>query len=527
MRARKLLRSIKVQWFRDEDSEDVKLILKSYGGQSEAERRNRAERLAMLPDVEGAPALCRLVRFENSPLLSKQAALLLIGQKLPPKADERSRRIATIKTSVGLSKRPAAHWLHAYIRTLENPHEGTKEWTRLTEAEFQLLDKFPDKTNRTIVRDLLRWQTDLYESLDQHDKAIATIKRSLEVLNDTREEILDAVDWLIDRNAWTMVDELAKRYPAEFEGDAMLTYRLAESQVHQGNQDKADEIAARASKLLAKEPEVHVVAGYTLQDRGFYKWAENEYRYAIKETPEGTLHNIRSRLLLSEMLHDVEKELPAAQALQGIVDAMEKDPAVMELVRSRFQRQPGAIKSRLFYFYSRHHAAKGEHERQIEYLDQAVKNDPTDADVLIAMYRAKPPSAEWRKNVLKQIEAASGSFRDQIRASSQRHAETPIGPQKEWAGRQLAAANNQLAWLVGNTEGDFGEALRCSRQSLELRPDTGGYLDTLGRCYFSVGDLKNAVRSQKRAVELDPYSQQIRRQLELFEKALAAKETEN
>ncbi len=159
--------------------------------------------------------------------------------------------------------------------------------------------------------------------------------------------------------------------------------------------------------------------------------------------------------------------------------------------------------------------------------DTAARIRDFNADALIAMYRAKPPSDEWRQNVIKQIEAASGNFRDQIRVSSQRHAETPNGPQKEWAGRQLAAANNQLAWLVGNTEGDFDEALRCSQQSLELRPDTGGYLDTLGRCYFSVGDLKNAVRSQKRAVELDPYSQQIRRQLELFEKALAAKKTEN
>ena len=74
--------------------------------------------------------------------------------------------------------------------------------------------------------------------------------------------------------------------------------------------------------------------------------------------------------------------------------------------------------------------------------------------------------------------------------------------------------------------GDYREALRCSLKSLELIPGYGIYLDTLGRCYYAVGDLRNAVKSQKQAVEKTPYYQQIQRQLEFFEAELAKQQAQ-
>jgi tetratricopeptide (TPR) repeat protein len=77
-----------------------------------------------------------------------------------------------------------------------------------------------------------------------------------------------------------------------------------------------------------------------------------------------------------------------------------------------------------------------------------------------------------------------------------------------------------LAWLVANTEGDVDEAIRCSKKSLELRPGSASYLDTLGRCYFAKGDLEKAVECQLQAVALEPQMKQMAKQLELFQAAL-------
>jgi hypothetical protein len=42
----------------------------------------------------------------------------------------------------------------------------------------------------------------------------------------------------------------------------------------------------------------------------------------------------------------------------------------------------------------------------------------------------------------------------------------------------------------------------------------------LAHCYFGKGDYANAVKYQTQAVKFDPHSQQIRRQLAVFQRAL-------
>jgi tetratricopeptide (TPR) repeat protein len=63
-------------------------------------------------------------------------------------------------------------------------------------------------------------------------------------------------------------------------------------------------------------------------------------------------------------------------------------------------------------------------------------------------------------------------------------------------------------------------ALKSSLRSLEIVTDSAK-LDTCGRCYFAIRDFDNAIRMQKRALELDPYSLPLKRQLVEFEAAKA------
>ncbi|MEC8338631.1 MAG: tetratricopeptide repeat protein, partial [Planctomycetota bacterium] len=140
-------------------------------------------------------------------------------------------------------------------------------------------------------------------------------------------------------------------------------------------------------------------------------------------------------------------------------------------------------------------------------LLKAVEEDPSDADVLIAIYRLPNQTVEENSKTIDRIETAIDSFREQIR-------KTP----------NSAMALNQFAWLVGNTLGEENiqlaeEAIRNSHRSLEIKPGAAGYLDTLGRCYYAKGDLEKAVRFQREAAQLDPHSGLIREQLELFEAA--------
>ncbi len=521
LRARYLVRSMNVLWAHDDDPAEIKRILRSYGSQSDEERRSRMARLAGMEGVPAVAALVRIARFESSDVLSKEAGILVLRAAVPADDPDGENLAEAILASLGPSKRSAAEWLRTYARTLRDPESSLAEWDRLTRAEHDVYTQFPEKSGRQIVRDLMRWQVDLLRRLDYDDQAGAVIARCMQLLDGTRDELFEAAEWYMERHYWQPIEQLSERFPDTFAGDPLLLYRLAEAQLQLGKMEQAEETAQRAMNNVPDGTTEHTLMAFRLAERGMFSWAQREYRHVMELAEAGSPDDIRARLLLSELLHDLEEELEAAKVLEPVVEAFDKNPSAVQFVQQVFRREPGSVKSRMHYFYAASHARAGDTQKQREALDQAVASDPTDADVLIAMYRLPGADAEWRERTHKQIDAAVGHFRDQVNAFHLQAEHAPNEQVKAYWEQQLAAAHNQLAWLVGNTEGDFDEAVRSSRTSLEIRPEAGGYYDTLARCYYAKGDFENAVESQRKAVELEPHSGQIKRQLELFEKALA------
>ena len=134
------------------------------------------------------------------------------------------------------------------------------------------------------------------------------------------------------------------------------------------------------------------------------------------------------------------------------------------------------------YFFACHWETKGDAAKHREYLDKALKADPTDVDVLIACYRLPDQTPEYPREDRRPDQEVGGG-------------ESASRSPKRLRQQHTCRRYNQFAWLIGNTEGDFDEALKCSQKSLELKPDKGGYYDTLARVYFAKGDLENAVKT--------------------------------
>jgi predicted Zn-dependent protease len=84
----------------------------------------------------------------------------------------------------------------------------------------------------------------------------------------------------------------------------------------------------------------------------------------------------------------------------------------------------------------------------------------------------------------------------------------------------LAQACNQLAWLLANCNAHLDEAIYLSGRSLEIDPDSYAYLDTMSRCQFAAGRLKEAVDYQRRAVAKAPHDRMLNAQLAEIEAAL-------
>lgn len=523
LRAQYLVRSLTVDWANEDDPVEVKRILRGYSDKKEKQRKTLMDQLARLPDWMGAEALARLARFERSPVLSKQAALLVMGMPFPDDPQRRERLAERLNKTMELSQRPAAQWMRTYARTLHDPASSLAAWNQIIDEEQRTLEEFPGKTSRQLVLDLLRWQAEFLMKRDRKSDAEESMRRAVALLQGAREQIVEMVDWLMAHEAWSLVDEIAQRYADMFSKDALLTYRLAEAQLKRGQKELAEETAKRAFEAPNDNMTERYEWAYRLhQSRGLVKWAEREYRHIIDKEPLVSVNGLRARQRLAEMLHDELRDHEAGQVYQPLVEAMDKDQSVERgVAQSRFE--PSGIRSRMHYFFAEHARKKGDIAQQRIHLEKAVEFDPTEADALIAMHQANIPDPQFKEKARRLIESAAGSFREQIeqmRSQVDRTLNNDV--LREQAEYLLSLLDNQYAWLVANTFGDYHEALRLSHESLKLRPNTGAYLDTLAHCYYATGDLENAAKYQAQAVAQEPHSTQISRKLAFFQKELEA-----
>ncbi|MBL8825968.1 MAG: tetratricopeptide repeat protein [Planctomycetaceae bacterium] len=505
-RVRFLLRLVRVQWSRGSDPTEIKRLLEQYATADDPARELLVEAIAKQPLPHSVSVLCRIVRFEKSNLLSRLAALAIIEKPVANDAERQQQR-TIITENLGASPRPTAEWLRAFVAAEGDPTASLASWNRLLDDEQRVLGQFASHTRSSIVLRLLKQQVAMLSKLNRTDDAMTAMRRVLAIEPEDNEQLAELLDWLVVQKAWPVIDEAAKHYEQRFKQDPILLYSLAEAADAQGQASQAAAYVKQARDSSDADPGKHYSVAIRLQQRGKIPWAIDEYRLAIKASPPTEAVTIEAQYALAELLHDQGQDKDAAQVLLESVTAVEAS------INAGRQVVDGAVftkvyRSRMHYFAACEAEAKSDLPGQLTRLHKAIEDNPQDADVLISLYRFPKLSEAEKTKIKNQIRAAADVFRRQI----QENDDSPLG-------------YNQLAWLIGNTEGDYQEALRCSQKSLELRPNTAAYLDTLGRCYFAVGDLDNAIKSQLQAIKLEPHSGLMQRQLKQFEKAKAEKKS--
>ncbi len=519
MRARYLVLSMRIDWTVDTDVPDLQRVMKNYGSFSEVDRTARMDRVAALPHAEGLVGLCRIVCFDSSPVLAKRAALRIIRVGVEEQLAAATAKL--LREGVAVSEREAAAWVRAYAKSLDDPRGSLDDWKRIVRNEQRTFDRFPERTSASTVLELLRWRVDLLRKHGETAAAADAVQQLVALVEERRESVLENVDWLMARGMHDVVDQVAERFPQLFDKFVVLQYRIAENASQRGDNSEAERIAAEALQTRLENWEEHLEAAVQLQERGRYKWCESEYRRIIKDTDEKTTNHLRARLMLSELLHDGQRDLAAAEVLQPVVVLVQKEQSVATRIQEApIYRRPEGVKSRMHYFFAISYRESGDVAKQFENLKAGVASDPLDADLLIAMHQAKGADQAWRDVTRRHVTAATEQFDSQIRRYQQFVKRAPREADRNEYQQGLAGLYNQYAWLVSNTDGDFDEALRRSLASLEIRPDSAAFLDTLAHCYAAKGDFENAARRQARAAQLEPHTRQITRKLEEFQALL-------
>ncbi len=513
-----ILRQIAVRWVQPEDSALVRAQLRQYGQEAETARIQHIEQLGRLPQNAGVIALCRIVRYDRSPLVSRMAALAIIHPK-----DADSTRSALDETAVtsqlGASTRPSAVWLHQFLTQQHDPAVSIPAWKHLIDEESGRLEKSGETSNEILLG--LEWNlAELFRQTGNTAEVCSVLDRIVDLGNDNAEDtLMRLLKWLTKNKSWEMLNQFLDKHQAQVAQYKRPLYYAALARVAEGKHDQAEQLASDAAAASSQSRLDSYFSARDLEEHNQFDWAVREYHRAIEKQSSETGEPFLARVSLANLLHDHEQEKEAAETLEPLVKSVQGEAAIAQLyanIRNYYSGRaidlPDAdvVVARYHFYRACQYQLEKDLTRAKDEFDLAIKFNPQDADVLIAMYNFPQGDAKWHDAIRQRVRQMAQQFQQQID-------EDPTDP----------IPYNQWAWLVSNTEGDFQRAVRYSQRSLELNnggeSGSGSYLDTLGRCYYAIGDYEKAVKYEREALTKVNYMQVMQRQLALFEKALVDK----
>jgi|CXWL01.1.fsa_nt_gi tetratricopeptide (TPR) repeat protein len=245
-----------------------------------------------------------------------------------------------------------------------------------------------------------------------------------------------------------------------------------------------------ATRKYAAEPRLHFYAGLVHERMRSYAKAADAFAGIGRESGdlynEALLHRANCLSSLGqhrgaiEMFKKALEERPEAVAvIVGYARALERSARNKEaegLLAKSLARQP---LSEIFEALAAHYEREGRLAEAIDLLTTALAKKPKDEVLLYAL-----GSIYDRKGDIEQSLQKMRTLLD-------------INPEH-------ANAMNFIGYILADKGIDIVEAERLLTRALEIKPDNGSFLDSLGWVYFRKGDMERAVTALEKASSLAP-----------------------
>ncbi len=107
---------------------------------------------------------------------------------------------------------------------------------------------------------------------------------------------------------------------------------------------------------------------------------------------------------------------------------------------------------------------------------------------------------------------------NRIRAENVQHEVVNAGLRLARLNPQDAELRNTFAWFLAPL-GSLEEAFQLAKQAVKLSPDNPDFLDTLAEVHFKRGEFRQAVEIERPLIKKNPEREDLKTQLEKFERA--------
>jgi tetratricopeptide (TPR) repeat protein len=271
--------------------------------------------------------------------------------------------------------------------------------------------------------------------------------------------------------------------------DPELAVKVAFSYLAMRQMGAAVEVLDQA-RLTGTEPRLHFYAG--LVHERMHAWQKAADAYSAVQPDSGDLFH--------------EARLHRANCLSS----MGQHKAALDLYRKGLEERPDY--AALVPAYARALERAGQLKEAETQLNKAIADKPTpetfealsglyeregrqgDAIALLSDALRKRPRDELLLYALGTVYERKGETQKSL---EKMRAVLDVNPDN-------ANAMNFIGYTLADRGLDFEEAEKLLMRALELKPDTGAYLDSLGWVYFRKGDTGKAIDMLERATEVAP-----------------------
>ncbi|MBI3182177.1 MAG: tetratricopeptide repeat protein [Myxococcales bacterium] len=329
----------------------------------------------------------------------------------------------------------------------------------------------------------------LYEASDRLTEAAEAYDKALERDPEHREVLLAAGRLALRTGQLPK----AKAYFDQLMGvseDPELAVKVAFSYLATRQLGEAAEVLDRARSRASGEPRLHFYAGLMREKLGEHSKAAEAYAAvppgAGELFHEARLHRAQSLStagqpkvaldLLRAGLADRPDYLPLYSAYARALERAGQPKEGEAFLRRSLEKRPAP---ELFEALSSLYERQGRLAEAIDLLTDALRRQPKDEVLLYTL-----GAAYERKG-------------DIARSLEKMRAVLDVNPKN-------ANAMNFIGYTLAQRGLDFDEAERMLVRALELNPDNGAYLDSLGWVYFRKGEIQRAMETLERALSLTP-----------------------
>ncbi|MGL6197079.1 MAG: tetratricopeptide repeat protein, partial [Thermoguttaceae bacterium] len=481
-RAKELLKYIELSWITAKDHPIIRNQMQRY-----AASERSAEKIGIiielsdwsgqqgLTDAQGVTALCRILKYEQDPLVRAEAAKVMLAT--PP---------VRFKTR--------EKWFKSILDSLSNTSDDL-----LTDLVVDFIE---------IRQKAIEYRDDV---LFQENPEPANEK----LIKDIRELGRDIQNFR-SKNEY-------------FEGrrgtdiDILLFYALAEVQEAVGLTDELNETVSQALAVTPIHTDEgispyisHYMAALYLNKRHFVEWAKNEFILIANKEPR---LKPTSFLCVAEAFSGTDKNKEAAEYYGYCVDVL-NNPKKNEM--DFFVGDVNKIKSRYECLLAQIAFDEGDYDKAKEHLIASSQMQSDGVDCIILRYKLGKILTQEKKENDDGFNQNTTNMIRQLRVGLVRQ----VNAYNNFIGinEDASRAHNQLAWLLANTDGDYATALNAAKKSLQFDPDNSGVIDTLAHAYALGKDYDKAIENEKLAIKYAPQFTAFRTALKRFEEEKAKAE---